>query len=81
MKWSYVLLIYTNDDYGKQGANTIRKYAKATRICFPDEIIVEINPDKPEEHYRNISQRIKSFDGKGIIYFGDGDHGESHFYG
>lgn len=68
--WSYVLLIYTDDNYGTQGANGIRKYGEMNGLCFSEEIQVKTTAPKSSEYYKDISRKMKSSRAKGIIYFG-----------
>ncbi|XP_067948068.1 uncharacterized protein [Watersipora subatra] len=70
LEWSYILLIHTNDDYGRDGAKAIQEHGRANGICFSNVIEVDLDPANPRRYYESIGRLMKADSAKGIIYFG-----------
>lgn len=69
-EWSYVLLVHTDDEYGRKGAEAVRSYAELKGICFSDTLEVKIESDDPLTYYDEISKQIKSDPARAVIFFG-----------
>ncbi|XP_067943479.1 uncharacterized protein [Watersipora subatra] len=69
-EWSYVLLVHTDDEYGRKGAETVSSYAELKGICFSDTLEVKIESDDPLTYYDEISKQIKSDPARTVIFFG-----------
>lgn len=68
MSWSYVLLVYSNDSYGRTGAELINAFAKNRGICISNSIAIE-DWQEPSS-YKDVSIQIRDDPANGIIYFG-----------
>lgn len=49
MGWSYVGLLYVNNNYGTKGALAFQRTAAARGICVADPVIISENPSSVDE--------------------------------
>jgi len=61
--WSYILLVYSDDEVGIQGAAVIEEYGKERGICS--------NPADPQSYYGVVAENIAKHHANVSIYFGD----------
>jgi len=80
MAWSYFLLVFTDDEYGRSGAAAVQEYGESKGICFSGKIQVDINPLDRKSYYQSIAREITYNNAEGIIYFGQKYTGELASY-
>lgn len=70
LEWTYVLLIYTDDEYGVEGAAAVKEYGENIGICFSQSIQVSLHPEDRSKYFENLAKNITESPAVGVIFFG-----------
>lgn len=75
MKWSYVMLLHSDDSYGTQGAEEVQQEArKSPTICF--STIVSVKSGQDYSYYKMLAQQMINDKARAIVYFGHNMEGQ-----
>ncbi|XP_067663584.1 uncharacterized protein [Haliotis asinina] len=84
LQWNYIAIVYEDDTYGREGAETLKSMAESHGICIP--VIDSVTSGSPSDHLRKRFESIKDKIQQesqspvlGLVFFGQAETAKAMF--